>query len=144
MTNSPQAQPSRLKSVCPDCGTVFERNGKQGSCDDCKPQRDHKLKNFNRPSPRESGYDYKWRKLSERARRISPFCEDCGATDDLTADHSVEAWRRKEQGKAIRLKDISVVCRRCNSERGAARGEQASDEWRQRPNMGGYDQTLGG
>ena len=48
----------------------------------------------------------------------------------LTADHSVEAWKRKAAGKVIRLRDISVVCRRCNSERGAARGEKASDQWR--------------
>ena len=51
--------------------------------------------------------------------------------DDLTTDHSPTAWKRREAGLAIRLRDVSVVCRRCNSERGAARGELAHqhDRW---------------
>lgn len=67
------------------------------------------------------GYDHAWRKLSERARRLQPFCSDCGATDDLQADHSPEAWARKAAGKAIRLVDIDVLCGPCNRNRGAAR-----------------------
>lgn len=67
------------------------------------------------------GYDQPWRLLSEKARRLQPFCTDCGTTDDLTTDHSPEAWARKEAGKPIRLQDVTVVCRPCNSRRGAAR-----------------------
>ncbi len=73
--------------------------------------------------PTADGYDYRWRKLSERARKLQPFCSDCGTRDDLTADHSPEAWARKEAGKTIRLKDIDVVCRTCNIKRGNVRGE---------------------
>lgn len=72
------------------------------------------------------GYDTAWRKLSERARRLQPFCADCGATEDLQADHSPEAWKRKADGKAIRLIDIDVVCGDCNRTRGAARGKAPS------------------
>ena len=52
--------------------------------------------------------------------------------DDLTTDHSTEAWRRHELGLSIRLRDVAVVCRRCNAERGAARGERGAqhDQWR--------------
>lgn len=85
-----------------------------------------------RGSRHERGYDYRWEKLSKRARKLQPFCTDCGRTDDLTADHSTEAWRRREAGLPIRLKDIDVVCRQCNTDRGAARGSAATDEHRNR------------
>lgn len=57
-------------------------------------------------------YDWRWRRLSEKARRLQQFCTDCGTTLDLTADHSPEAWERRAAGKPIRLRDIDVVCRR--------------------------------
>lgn len=68
------------------------------------------------------GYDSTWSRLSLRARAAQPFCTDCLSTEDLTADHSPEAWERKEKGLAIRLQDVEVLCRSCNSKRGAARG----------------------
>lgn len=80
------------------------------------------------------GYDHAWRKLSQRARRMQPFCTDCGTTDDLQADHSPEAWARKLAGKAIRLKDVDVVCGPCNRKRGAAREKSEG---------GGYPLTGG-
>ncbi len=67
------------------------------------------------------GYDSRWDELSRRARKLQPFCSDCGATENLQADHSPEAWTRRAAGKAIRLKDIDVVCGPCNTERGQAR-----------------------
>ena len=77
-------------------------------------------------SSTQQGYDSKWRRLSEQARRLQPFCVDCGRVDDLQADHSPEAWRRRDKGLPIRLKDIDVVCRSCNVARGAARGENVT------------------
>lgn len=74
------------------------------------------------PSASARGYDAAWRRLSAKARRAQPFCSDCGATEDLTTDHSPEAWARKARGLAVRLSDVEVVCRSCNSRRGAARG----------------------
>ncbi|VBA62108.1 hypothetical protein LAUMK41_05495 [Mycobacterium attenuatum] len=75
------------------------------------------------PAANARGYDWAWTKLSKRARKLQPFCIDCGATTDLHADHSPEAWARKAAGLPIRLKDIDVVCRLCNVRRGAARGD---------------------
>lgn len=72
------------------------------------------------------GYDAAWFRLSAKARRLQPFCSDCGATEDLTTDHTPEAWARKVRGLPIRLADVDVVCRRCNSRRGAARGSSAA------------------
>lgn len=75
-----------------------------------------------KPPPAARGYDAAWARLSKRARRLQPFCLDCGATEDLQADHTPEAWHRKAEGKAIRLADVDVVCGPCNRRRGAARG----------------------
>lgn len=74
----------------------------------------HALPPRSRPSPSQRGYDYKWQALSRLARALSPICADCGALDDLTADHL--RW------PAYTLDDVEVVCRRCNSARGALRG----------------------
>ena len=68
----------------------------------------------------QQGYDSRWTRLSKRARKLQPWCTDCGATTELQADHSPEAWERYYAGKAIRLQDIDVVCRDCNNARGQA------------------------
>lgn len=69
------------------------------------------------------GYGWTWQKLSRRARRIQPWCTDCSTIHDLTADHLPEAWRRRDAGLPIRLQDVDVVCRGCNTKRGSARGD---------------------
>lgn len=103
------------------------------TCLDCgqpspEPRCEDHARPTNRPS-RAAGYDAAWDRLSRRARRLQPFCSDCGATTDLTCDHSPEAWERKDAGLAIRLRDVDVVCRACNSRRGRARptGVRAHD-----------------
>lgn len=111
----------RLKSVCPECGQVFERVSSSAYCTDCKPEEDHWILRGKTTAQR--GYGSRWQKLSKRARQLQPFCSDCGKEYDLTADHSTTAWQRHEAGKSIRLQDIDVVCIDCNSARGAARGE---------------------
>ena len=73
-------------------------------------------------SARRRGYDAAWDRLSRRARRMQPFCEDCGATTDLQCDHTPQAWARKAAGLKLRLRDVDVVCGDCNRKRGAARG----------------------
>ncbi|WP_024444370.1 hypothetical protein [Mycolicibacterium iranicum] len=72
------------------------------------------------------GYDWQWTKLSRTARRLQPFCSDCGTTENLQCDHTPHAWARKAAGKPLRLKDIDVVCGPCNRARGAARGHTAT------------------
>ena len=76
-----------------------------------------------RPSTTARGYDSAWHRLSVRARRMQPFCSDCGTADDLTVDHTPEAWQRRDAGLPITLDVVAVVCRSCNSKRGKARGE---------------------
>lgn len=126
----------RLQSICPECGYAFERDDSMAACTDCQPRRTHRPNHYGKGSSTARGYDYRWRKLSEQARRLSPQCEDCGAVEDLTTDHTAEAWTRRAQRKAIRLRDVAVVCRRCNAERGAARGARAGDHQRwERPDL---------
>ena len=103
---------SGLLKPCTECGELTERP----RCTEHQPKRtDDK-----RPTT-ERGYDWQWQQLSKRARVLQPFCEVCGTSEDLTTDHSPEAWRRKAAGKSIRIQDVAVLCRSHNSQRGAAR-----------------------
>lgn len=124
---------TQLLTVCPDCGTPFDRDDAGSTaarCPDCQPARNGTDDDRHRAAEDNShrrGYDWRWRTLSERARKLQPFCSDCGAVHDLTTDHTPEAWQRVAEGKVIRLEDVDVVCRRCNAERGAARGPRITD-----------------
>lgn len=119
---------STLRSVCADCGRSYEREQSNSRCPDCAPPRAPtaaRVMHDRSKRRRQLGYTASWDRLSARARRLQPFCSDCGREDQLTADHSPEAWARQAAGKPIRLQDIDVVCRRCNAERGPARGADA-------------------
>lgn len=98
---------------CIECGTPST----ESRCDDHTPQtwRHHN------GSARERGYDRAWDKLSARARRLQPFCSDCHTTENLTTDHKPSAWKRKAEGKPLRLWDVDVVCAPCNLARGSSR-----------------------
>ena len=105
---------------CLDCGQPSEST----RCPDCAAERNRVRGRGipdRKPSSRDRGYDWQWTKLSARARRVQPFCSDCGRTDDLQADHSEQAWRRKALGLPLRLQDIDVVCGPCNRARGRQR-----------------------
>lgn len=102
---------------CITCGEL----GEHSRCTDCSTEHRKQYTVTPKVSPQVRGYDQTWRKLSERARRLQPWCTTCGTDQNLTADHSPEAWRRREQGKPIRLKDISVECMTCNIDAGPAR-----------------------
>lgn len=100
-----------MNKPCITCGEPTDGT----RCPACRPTTTHTL------SASRRGYDAAWQRLSRQARRLQPFCSDCGATEDLTTDHSREAWERKASGLAIRLDDVDVVCRSCNGRRGRAR-----------------------
>lgn len=102
---------------CLSCGTPCEN----GRCTDCATENRKQYGNKRTGTATQRGYDRRWRLLSEKARRIQPWCSDCGSDKNLTADHSEEAWRRYNDGLPIRLKDVSVVCLPCNIDRGSSR-----------------------
>ena len=72
---------------------------------------ENRNKRPNKATREARGYDHNWRRLSQRARELQPWCSHCGTTDDLTADHL--------QWPARTLRDVDVLCRPCNSTKGA-------------------------
>lgn len=84
---------------CIDCGAP----ARESRCEPCR------------------GYPSSWERLSRKARRLQPFCSDCGTTEDLQCDHLPSAWERRAQRKPVRLKDVDVVCGHCNRARGTSR-----------------------
>lgn len=74
-----------------------------------------------RASFRQRGYGAAWDRLSKRARRLQPWCNTCGATERLQADHLPTAWERAEQGKPLRLTDVQVLCEPCHAQLGSSR-----------------------
>lgn len=54
----------------------------------------------------------RWKNLSARLRRLSPFCELCSATADLTVDHIVRVADRPEW--TYETANLRVICRTCN------------------------------
>ncbi len=104
---------------CLDCGTPVDTP----RCSECAPPIERERHN-RKSSPRARGYDSQWDRLSKRARKLQPFCADCGATRDLQTDHSEEAWRRKAAGLPVTLATVAVVCGPCNRERGRQRPTQ--------------------
>ena len=99
-----------LIKACAECGALTGA----ARCANCKP-RDTKK------SATKRGYGSAWQRLSTRARRLQPWCSDCGAVNDLTVDHSKDAWEAHEAGREITIDLVDVVCRACNSRRGQAR-----------------------
>jgi hypothetical protein len=89
------------------------------------------------------GYDSTWERLSKKARKLQPFCTDCGSTENLQADHSLEAWERRAAGKPIRLRDIDVVCGPCNVDRGQARPDPLQHNNTRRTTPDTRHQTVG-
>lgn len=107
-----------MRRPCVDCGTLSEHTR---CAEHTVVHRAENRAPETKAPTRQRGYGTPWRKLSEKARRMQPFCIDCGTRDDLTADHSEQAWRRHNAGKPVRLADVEVCCRACNARRGRAR-----------------------
>lgn len=80
-----------------------------------------RVRDVRRGTAQARGYDAAWQRLSARARRLQPWCSDCGSADDLSADHLPSAWQRHAAGRPIRLADVEVVCGTCNSRRDSSR-----------------------
>lgn len=134
-----------VMNVCAECGDTYQEltDKHRGHCEDCYPElrKPHEEQRQRQQTTTELGYGWRWRKLSERARRYQDWCSDCGSPDDLTADHTPEAWQAYQSGRPISLDLIDVVCRRCNTDRGPARGPEATD-FHRRPHDEALDAEL--
>lgn len=98
---------------CIECGRVTE----QSRCPDHQRPTIRSKDTRRRKSKGQAAYDPVWRKLSTQARRASPFCIDCGAVDDLTADHIIPKSVAPELVHAI--ENVAVRCRTCNTRKGS-------------------------
>ena len=90
------------------CGRVIPAQWKRCEC--CANGRP----NLRAATTAQRGYGAAHQRRSRQARALHPFCAECGATEDLTADH-VEALANGGHP----LGELRVLCRSCNSRRGA-------------------------
>ena len=93
---------------CLDCGTPTQRT----RCPEHTAAHERA-----RPSRRIRGrYDARWQRLSKIARARQPWCSGYNrpphASDDLTGDHRDPL---NGETRFVRLEDIDVLCRACNS-----------------------------
>jgi 5-methylcytosine-specific restriction endonuclease McrA len=54
-------------------------------------------------------------------RRDGESCQNCGATDDLTIDHKITPYSLG--GSSTDPSNLQILCRSCNSSKGAGTGE---------------------
>jgi 5-methylcytosine-specific restriction protein A len=85
-------------------------------CADCRPARTSKPSNAH-PALRTA----RWTRLSKRLRTTSPFCEQCGATERLQADHVIPA--SEDSTLIFEPLNLRVLCATHNQ----ARGKQCTD-----------------
>jgi 5-methylcytosine-specific restriction endonuclease McrA len=68
-----------------------------------------------KPPRRLRGYTEHWYRMVKLAIHEQPWCTTCGATTDLTGDHIIPL----SKGGTNVPSNIMVLCRRCNSSKGA-------------------------
>lgn len=93
---------------CLTCGDVIASGS---HCRECQPidnTRDKTSAHWN------TG---RWKNLSKRLRRQSPFCETCSSTAHLQVDHILPITDYVEL--TYEVENLRVLCRTCNGRRGA-------------------------
>ncbi|NKY35436.1 HNH endonuclease [Nocardia speluncae] len=65
----------------------------------------------------------RWKKLSAKLRKLQPWCTECGATNDLCADHIIPVSERPELVYAT--ENIQILCRRCNGRKSGSPPSEA-------------------
>ena len=90
-----------MNRPCLACGRLTARPTRCALCEKAhQAERNHR-----------AGYrrTRQWQEASRAQRAAVPYCQSCGATDDLTADHVIP---RSLDGGLITL------CRACNAKKG--------------------------
>lgn len=109
---------------CIECGELVDVDH-GARCSTCRPAVDRSY--IRKPKPRgrrQYSRSSGWRALSERARRLQPWCSDCGSPVDLTLEHTAETHERQEAGLPVGLDQTGgVLCRSCNASKGDPRDQ---------------------
>lgn len=100
-----------MRRPCLGCSQLIDSGSR---CAECRLKR--------RPAPGRKGRtatDWRWRKLSQRLRKLSPFCEIPGCTSaDLTVDHVIPLSDPLGGELVYDELNLRVLCRTHNAERG--------------------------
>ena len=115
-----QRWPRMTARPCAQCGDIIATGT---YCTECKPKPAATTKV--RPKGHVHTNTTRWKRLSDKARKLQPWCVDCGAHDDLTGDHIIPV--SEDPTLAYEVLNIAVRCRTCNSRR----GNRCTDEERQ-------------
>jgi 5-methylcytosine-specific restriction endonuclease McrA len=87
-----------MLKLCNGCRRAFPQSEiKRGRCRNCKVRN----------------YDGRHRRVRKQAIAAQPYCTDCGATEDLCADHITPY----SEGGSHVLSNYEVRCRSCNTRR---------------------------
>jgi 5-methylcytosine-specific restriction protein A len=90
---------------CLSCG---ERTRDGNRCEPCRLEYQREFQS----GIRKPYADKAWRKLSAEVRSERPWCEMCGASDNLTVDHILPLSKGGEL--IVPRNELRVLCRRCH------------------------------
>ncbi|RUP03697.1 MAG: hypothetical protein EKK34_18110 [Mycobacterium sp.] len=97
-----------LPKPCLGCGDDAVPG--QSRCAQCRPKDTRRRTRAQRHRPSA------WDRLAKRMCKLSPFCEWCGSTTDLEADHIISV--SEDPSLALEPLNVRILCRRHNRERG--------------------------
>jgi 5-methylcytosine-specific restriction protein A len=99
-----------MTTRCLDCGTpCTPTRDARGRCRTCY-LRGQRLRNAVR-----THYTGHWPSIRRALLAAHPWCENCRAYEDLTVDHIIPV----AQGGSHARHNLQVLCRPCNSRKGA-------------------------
>lgn len=134
--------PEGVKTPCLVCSNLTDR-ARRGRCPECFAAWERaRARNRTRTRPnrvdRTGHRNTEFRKLSERAKKLQPFCIIDGENkssieargDRLETDHLASAHWKYVSGWQLTLDDVQVVCGFHNRELGpSGPGSKRWDEW---------------
>gem|GEM_PF-7072769 len=102
-------------SILRPCTACGEPHDGPGRCPDCRREADTAR---DRTRDRASAHwnNTRWKNLSARLRRMSPFCEICGSKTMLEVDHILPIVEFPEL--VYFVENLRVLCRKHNRSRG--------------------------
>lgn len=105
-----------IPKPCVRCGELTE----QSRCQDCRNDTNKERAT----NGKRTAAGARWKRLSIRLRKLQPWCDHCGTSDDLTVDHIIPVSERPDL--EFKVENCRILCRPEN----AARGNRVTPEER--------------